>query len=175
MHRCLGQCTGSNLNTSPLLCECAPKDTQNVTIKVVAKSGYSTHVVQNHTSCVSQCKASNKNRCIKEGYNWKADTCECQCLKPASGSCPKGKVWNAHSCRCECPNTPSSCSSGMFWNESTCSCQCSIMAFIKCSKNNWATNLKTCRCERRRPTPPISRVAKPTSKYSTSTWVWGRV
>ena len=126
MHRCLGQCT-TKLNNSPLLCECAAATTQDVILKVTTTVGYENRVFKNHTSCKSQCRASHKQKCRKDGFSWNARTCTCDCLLPLSGSCPQNQVWNTRSCRCECPHTPTRCSSGRTWNQSTCSCQCRVI------------------------------------------------
>ena len=131
MHRCMGQCTNIAL-ISPLQCECVAATTQDITLNVVTPLGYESQTFKNHTSCRSQCKASYKERCIKEGYNWNEPTCTCSCPQELSGSCTTNQFWNTHSCQCECNSAPSSCSSGMSWKKSSCSCQCSAMAFAKC-------------------------------------------
>ena len=145
MHRCMGQCT-TKLQNSPQLCECAAATTQDVTLQVLTPGGYENRVFKNHTSCKSQCRSSYKQKCLEDGFSWNVLTCTCNCPQPLSGSCPQNQVWSMQSCRCECPNPPSSCPSGRSWNQSTCSCQCSVMAFAKCSKIGWATDMNTCRC-----------------------------
>ncbi|CAB3989536.1 Hypothetical predicted protein [Paramuricea clavata] len=166
MHRCMGQCTNIDL-ISPLQCECVAATTQDITLNVVTPLGYESQIFKNHTSCRSQCKASYKEGCIKEGYNWDEPTCTCSCPQQLSGSCAANQLWNTRSCQCECTSAPSSCSSGMSWNKSSCSCQCSAMAFAKCSKNGWATSLKTCRCIRKPlPPPKAAQVGKRQSSES---------
>jgi hypothetical protein len=170
MHRCMGQCTNIAL-ISPLQCECVAATTQNITLNVVTPLGYESQTFKNHTSCRSQCKASYKERCIKEGYNWNEPTCTCSCPQQLTGTCAANQFWNTRSCQCECNSAPSSCSSGMSWNKSSCSCQCSAMAFAKCSKNGWATSLKTCRCIRKPlPPPKAGQVEKSQSKSRVMNW-----
>ena len=166
MHRCMGQCTGI-ASISPLRCECVPATTQDVTLRVTTPTGFNLKTFKNHTSCTSQCKASYKNKCQQDGHNWDENTCTCSCPQPrtTSGTCPQNQVWNTRSCQCECPRSPASCSLNMAWNKSSCSCQCSVMAFAKCSKNGWATDLKTCRCVRRRRPVIPGQVSNTESKY----------
>ena len=142
----LDRCTGVCGEDPPYFRRCVPTSKAKVHVDVLNKVNLvkTTIGFEKHTNCGCAC-VHNSSVCdpIREIWNPKKCTCDCQVNPNNPPSCPANYEWVQSYCRCKCAQQ---CTKRQIYNETDCTCTCKPYFYRKCQEKQRAIRESDCKC-----------------------------